>query len=618
MSKQRPIIPIVDVPQLYAESYSKEGCLLVRNELSGVWDEVTWADFGAMVHGMAMALVHAGIKEGQKVGVFSENHQKFLAADLAIFKAGAITIPFYASSSSAQVQYMVEHSEMSLLFVGEQKQYDAARAAMREMSHTLQLVLFDRRIERDGEDRDSTYFEDFVRLGDSEESSAELVERRKHWSLDNTAMILYTSGTSGTPKGVEITFRSVQVSVDQHLVELTDLKRGRVSMNFLPMTHIFEKMWCYVCLTKGVKIAINQNPKRILDALAEVRPHFMCNVPRFWEKVYVGVYEKVQNSPIVLKKMIDECIRVSRKYHFEYRAKGKKPPMVLKMQYRFYDRTLLRLLKRKVGIERGLLYPVAGAALADKVQAFLLSVGVPIVYGYGLTETTATVCYCKKDGFKFGSIGRALGGVQVKIDEAAGGEILVKGDTVTKGYYLDDEANAKAFTEDGWFRTGDLGSMDTEGNIFFKERAKDLFKTANGKYIVPNIIENLLTSGGMIEQAVIIADGRSFVSALILPVWSKVRAELAKAGVKDLPEDKVALSKHPEVYKVLEKHIAELSVAFASFETVKKFYILTEPLTIENGMLTNSLKTKRLVVEQHYEDAIRDLYSYHQLPDLTK
>lgn len=618
MSRQRTVIPIIDVPQRYAEDYPKECCLMVRNQLSGVWEEISWSTFGTMVYRLAAALIESGIEEGDRVGVFSENSDKFLAADLGIFRAGAIAIPFYASSSPSQVKYMVEHSQMKLLFVGEQEQYEAARAAMKELTQSLKLVLFDREIVRDGGDLDSIYLEDFLRIGDEGQHDTELSERRKRWHLDNTALILYTSGTSGTPKGVEIAFRSIHSAIINHAIELPLLKAGKVSMNFLPLTHIFEKMWCYVCLTMGVRIAVNHNPKEILRSLTEVHPHYMCNVPRFWEKVYVGVYEKVQTMPPILKKMTDECIRVSRKYHFEYRAKGKRPPTLLKMQYNFYSRTLLNILRKKVGIERGLIYPVAGAALADKVQAFLLSIDVPIVYGYGLTETTATVCFCHQDGFEFGSIGRALGGVSIRIDEAAGGEILVKGDTVMKGYYLNPEANAQAFTEDGWFRTGDLGSMDAEGNVFFKERAKDLFKTANGKYIVPNLIENLLTSDGLIEQAVVIADGRSFVSALILPNWEKLLIGLKEAGIDNLPEDKIALSKHPEVYKLLEQRIAELLESLASYEKVKKFYILTEPLSIDNGMLTNSLKTKRLVVEKHYEDAIRDLYAYHKLPDLTE
>lgn len=613
-----PFLPIIDIPKAYTQQYAKETCLLTRNPLSGSWEEMTWAHFGRFVERMAKAMIHTGIERGDRIAIFSENSEMFLGTYLASFRVGSIAIPFYASSSASQVRMMLEHSETRLLFVGEQSQYLAAVEAMSEMSQMVQLVLLDRDIERTGEDKESIYLDDYLRIGDELELEGELQRRRELWDIDDTALILYTSGTSGVPKGVQLTFRNVQMTITQHAIEIQELKPGKISMNFLPLTHIFELMWCMLCLSMRVKIAINRNPKKILQSLAEVRPHYMCNVPRFWEKVYVGVYEKMQSFPPLLKKIADESLRVSRKYHFEYRAKGRKPPFWLKMQYSFYSMILLDRVKKKVGVERGLFFPTAGAALADKVQAFLLSIGVPIVYGYGLTETTATVAYCHSDGFEFGSIGRPLGGVEVKIDEQAGGEILVKGDNVTKGYYKNPEANAAAFTSDGWFRTGDLGSMDAEGNLFFKERAKDLFKTANGKYIAPNVIENLLTSDALIDQAVVIADGRSFVSALIYPVWDMVKEELRKRGVANIPEAPEALSKLPETHELLQERIDLQLSELASFEKVKKFYLLTEPMSIDNGMLTNSLKTKRLVVEKYYEDAIRDLYSYHQLPDLTK
>ncbi len=619
MSKPKSILPIIDVTERYAQQYPNECCLLVRNQLSDVWDEVSWLSFGTLISGIAAGMIEAKCNVGDRIGIFSENSSRFLATYLGAFRTGLISIPCYASSSSEQVQYIAEHSHMKLLFVGEQPQYNAAWEAISGMNEPPKIVLMNRSIERVGEDRTSIYFEDFIRIGEENYPKDEIDRRRNDWNEDRTALILYTSGTSGQPKGVELTFKSVQASINQHSLELEELMPGKVSMNFLPLTHIFELMWCLVCLTMRVRIAINKNPKKILDSLAEVRPHYMCNVPRFWEKVYVGVYEKIQSFPKPLKWLTNECIKVSRKYHFEYRAKGKKAPLLLKIQYHFFSKTLLNILKKKVGVDRGLLFPVAGAALADKVQAFLLSISIPIVYGYGLTETTATVCYCRPKDFKFGSIGKPLGGVSVKIDDENGGEILVKGDTVTKGYYNAPEENARAFTPDGWFRTGDLGSMDIEGNIYFKERAKDLFKTANGKYIVPNVIENLLTTDSAIEQAVVIADGRSFVSALIYPNFERVKQLLKERSITiSSDENPEKLATNPQVYRILEEKIAEQLSQLASFEKVKKFHILTEPLSIDNGMLTNSLKTKRLVVEQHFEDAIRDMYSYHQLPDLTK
>lgn len=608
----------MDVPIRHPQDYPDQTCMLVRDDLSGAWEPVTWKTFGNMVQSTAQGLIHLGVQKGDKVGVFSENMDKFIASDIAIFAVGGLATPFYASCSAKQVQYMAEHSGMRVIFVGDQIQYDTAREASNLMETPLQIVIFNRNVEREEGDITSLYFEDFTRIALKSEYEQEVARRRAKWNVEDSAVLLYTSGTSGTPKGVELTHKSIQSAIDQHLIEIPGLKAGKISMNFLPLTHIFEKMWCYLCLCARIKIAVNTNPKQILKHMLEVRPHYMCNVPRFWEKVYVGVYEKIQSFSPLLRSITEDCIRVSRRYHFEYRAKGRKPPFGLKVQYELYSKTLLNLVKKKVGLERGRIFPVAGAALADKVHAFLLSIGIPIIYGYGLTETTATVCYCHPNGFEFGSIGRPLGGVEVMIDENAGGEILVRGDTVMKCYFNAPEENAKAFTEDGWFRTGDLGSMDAEGNIYFKERAKDLFKTANGKYIVPQLIENLLTSDALIEQAVVIADQKSFVSALIYPDWTLLRQKLTAQGLKALPESIEELAKLPETLKLMDDRIAYQVEDLASFEKIKKYHILTEPLSVENGLLTNSLKTRRQEVEKYFEKEIRELYGYHQLPDLAE
>ena len=249
-------------------------------------------------------------------------------------------------------------------------------------------------------------------------------------------------------------------------------------MSFLPMTHIFEKAWCYYCLHKGVTIAINQDPKMIQKTLPEVHPTLMCNVPRFWEKVYAGVHEKINSASPAMKKIFLDAIETGRKYNLEYKNKGIPAPCGLKLKFQFYNKTVFTLLKRVLGIERGRFFPVAGAPLSDTVNEFLQSVNIPIAYGYGLSETTATVCFYPEIGFQFGSIGEVMPGVQVKIDPG-NNEILVKGKTVMSGYYNKPEETKRAFTEDGFFRTGDAGRL--EGNtLFFTERIKDLYKTSNG------------------------------------------------------------------------------------------------------------------------------------------
>lgn len=624
MSKQITLYPLATLPKELMRVHPDDAALLVKNHQSKEWEPITRAEFASSIQAAAQSLLEFGIGTQDPIGVFSENMVNFLVADFAAFSIRAITIPFYATSSVAQVEYMIKDSQLRIIFVGQQLQYNTAYKALQSIEHEVKIVIFDEDVSLFPGDDKSVYFKDFINLGQSPINEVKVEQRRAEALPSDTAIIMYTSGTSGASKGVELIHKSLMATIKAHLDVLPHIKAGNVSMNFLPLTHVFEKMWCFLCIEAGVKVAINQNPKEILNNLLQIRPHYMCNVPRFWEKVYVGVYEKIQEFSPILRKFTSRCIELSRHYHFDYRVKGKKAPWNVQLAYSFYSQTLLKLVKKKVGVERGIYFPVAGAALSDKVHAFLVSIGIPIVYGYGLTETTATVSFCRPDGYVFGSIGRPLDILEVRIvaqDEQQAkegiGEIEVKGPTLMKGYYNKPEENQHAFTEDGWFRTGDIGYMDEEKNLFFRERSKDLFKTANGKYIAPQMLENLITSDPIIEQAVIIAEDRSFVSALIYPNWQRVMELVKKKELEDVPEDVPELSEHNSVYSLLESRIAVQLKDVASYETVKKFVILTEPLSIENGMLTNSLKTKRKAVEEHFAKEIEQMYSYNQLPNLN-
>lgn len=623
MSKKRNLQPLSYLPKVLRSEHPDDTALLIKNRETNRWVGVSRETFGMRIQEAAQSLIEFGIEAQEPIGIFSENMDKFLITDFAAFSVRAIAVPFYATSSVAQVEFIIRDSGLRLIFVGEQLQYNTTIKAIKELGREVKIVIFDRNVSLFPDDRSSVYFDDFLKLGQSPANEHRVDLRRVEALPPDTALIIYTSGTSGTSKGVEISHKSVMTAIRTHLEMLPSLKAGNISMNFLPLTHIFEKMWCYVCVLSGVKVAINQNPKEILKSLLEIRPHYMCNVPRFWEKVYVGVYEKIQSFSPFLKRITNKCINVSSHYHFDYRVKGKAAPLGLRLQYALYSGTLLNLVKRKVGVERGIYFPTAGAALSDKVHAFLVSIGVPIVYGYGLTETTASVSFCRPDDYRFGSIGKPIYGVDVRImpltdDQKEGGigEIQVRGITVMKGYHANPEATRSAFTDDGWFRTGDIGSMDEEENIFFKERSKDLFKTANGKYIAPQMIENLITSDSLIEQAVVIAEDRSFVSALVYPDWEKVKDLLKSKELSDLPEDYRSLSVHPDVYALLEGRMAVQLKDLASYETVKKFVVLAEPLSIENGLLTSSLKTKRAAVEKHFAKEIEAMYEYNSLPNL--
>ena len=342
----------------------------------------------------------------------------------------------------------------------------------------------------------------------------------------------------------------------------------------------------------------------IQKTLPEIHPTLMCNVPRFWEKVYVGVQDKINNSPSAIRKVFLDAIETGRLYNLEYKNKGIKAPFMLETKFRFYQKTIYAMLKRVLGLERGKLFPVAGAPLSDEVNIFLQSVDIHIRYGYGLSETTATVCFYPETGFIMGSIGTIMPDVEVKIDPS-NNEILVKGKTVTAGYYNKPEANAQSFTPDGWFRTGDAGRL--EGDVlYFTERIKDLYKTSNGKYIAPQAIEMLLSSDKYIEQIAVIGDERKFVSALIIPNFPMVEAYANQKGIGF--ESREELVANPEIIRLIESRVEEHQRNLASYEKIKKFTLLAEPFTMEGKELTDTLKLRRRVIGEKYAAQIEAMY----------
>ena len=591
--------------QRQAGKYGDRVALRYRDYKTETWIPVSWNQFAATVKTVSNALIELGIGIQENIAVFSQNKPECLYVDFGAFGVRAVTVPFYATSSEAQVHYMVGDAEIRYIFVGEQLQYDVAFRVMQLGSQLKQIIIFDKEVKRDERDQTSIYFDDFLRLGDNAHAETTVKIRMNEASADDVATIMYTSGTTGESKGVVLHHFNYLEAMRIHDIRLPMVNDKDTSMCFLPLTHIFEKAWTCYCLHKGVKIAINQDPKMIQKTLPEVHPTLMCNVPRFWEKVYVGVHEKINSSAPFMKKIFMDAIETGRLYNLEYKNKGIEAPFCLKAKFKFYDKTVFTLLKKVLGIERGRLFPVAGAPLSDTVNEFLQSVNIPIVYGYGLSETTATVCFYPEIGFQFGSIGEIMPGVEVKIDES-NGEILVKGKTVTTGYYNKPEENARSFTEDGFFRTGDAGRM--EGNIlFFTERIKDLYKTSNGKYIAPQAIEIEMGSDKYIEQIAVIGDQRKFVSALIVPAYALLEEYAEKKGIAYSSREELLASN--EIIRLIESHIEEHQKNMASYEKIKRFTLLPQPFTMEGRELTDTLKLRRPVVLQKYANEIEAMYA---------
>ncbi|MDB9040119.1 long-chain fatty acid--CoA ligase [Parabacteroides distasonis] len=586
-----------------AEKYGNRTALKHRDNATGKWLKISWREFSDKVMLTAKAMAEFGIKVQENIGVYSQNMPQCLYTDFGAYGNRVVSIPMYATNSPGQIEYIINDAKIRTLFVGEQLQYNNAFKVQKDSKYLERLVVFDPAVKMNPEDKTSIYFDDFLRLGDNAHAESTVKIRMTEAVPEDLATIIYTSGTTGESKGVMLPHSCYLEAMRIHDVRLPLVTDKDLSMSFLPMTHIFEKAWCYYCLHKGVTIAINQDPKMIQKTLPEVHPTLMCNVPRFWEKVYAGVHEKINSASPAMKKIFLDAIETGRRYNLEYKNKGIPAPCSLKLKFQFYNKTVFTLLKKVLGIERGRFFPVAGAPLSDTINEFLQSVNIPIAYGYGLSETTATVCFYPEIGFQFGSIGEVMPGVQVKIDPG-NNEILVKGKTVMSGYYNKPEETKKAFTEDGFFRTGDAGRL--EGNtLFFTERIKDLYKTSNGKYIAPQAIEMVMSGDNYIEQIAVIGDQRKFVSALIVPAYPLLEQYAGEKGISF--ESREELVKNKDIIRFIEARVEEHQKNLASYEKIKRFTLLPEPFMM-GCELTDTLKLRRPVVLQKYATEIEAMY----------
>lgn len=588
-----------------AEKYGQRTELTYRDDKSGKWIDISWDTFAEKVRLTSQAMIEYGINIQENIGIYAQNMPQCFYTNFGAFGIRAVEVSMYATSSPEQINYIIKDANIRLLFVGEQLQYNNAYKVLKESDEILkQLIIFDNNVVRHPEDKTSVYFDEFIRLGDNAHAETSVKIRRNEALREEIAMILYTSGTTGEPKGVIITHANMLEVMRIHDIRLLMLNDKDVSMCFLPLTHIFEKAWSCVCICQGITIAINQDPKRIQQILPEIRPTLMCNVPRFWEKVYAGVQDKITNSSPLLQKIFRHAIKTGHRYILEYKNKDIKIPTGLAIKFHFYDKTVFSLLKRVVGLNRGRLFPIAGAPLADHMAEFLLSVNMPIIYGYGLTETSATVCCYPTENYVIGSIGKIMPDIDVRID-SSNNEILVKGKTITPGYYRKPEETAKVFTEDGFLRTGDAGKLEGD-TLYFLERIKDLFKTSNGKYIAPQAIELSMSGNAYIEQCVVIADTYKFVSALIVPNFEAIGNYARKKGINfDTYQE---LIEKEEIHRFYHSTIEDCQKGFASYEKIKRFALLAEPLSMAKGELTDTLKLRRPVIAHNYAKQIAEMY----------
>ena len=586
-----------------AEKYGDRTALIYRDFGSLKWKDCSWNEFSKQVREVSNAMLNLGVKVQENVGVCSQNTVQYLFTDFGAFGIRAVTVPFYATSSEQQIQYMIADAQIRFLFVGEQEQYEKAYRVLPLCQTLEKIIIFDRSVRKAPHDTSSIYFDEFLKLGEGCPRQSEVESLYAQANDEDIANILYTSGTTGDSKGVVLTHGQYNAAMIANDENLPVGKDDRI-MCFLPLTHIFERGWCFLCLTEGAKIIVNTYPKEVQQSLCETHPTCMSSVPRFWEKVYIGVKEKIENSGVVQRKMFKHALAVGHKHNVEYLSRGKRPPLALQMEYKMIDKTVFSLLRKQLGLENPNFFPTAGSYVSPDVEEFILSVGIFMMVGYGLTESLATVSNVHKDKpFTIGSVGRPISGLDIKIGE--NDEILLKGPTITRGYYNREALNKESFTEDGYFRTGDAGYLQN-GELFLKERIKELFKTSNGKYIAPQMIESKLLVDLFIEQLAVIADQRKFVSALIVPNFAALE-EYAKDNDIDFKTNE-DLCHDKRIIQMMEERINTLQQQLANYEKVKKFTLLPKPFTMESGELTNTLKIKRRVLNKNYAKEIEAMY----------
>lgn len=604
MNKQ--LYHLAEYPHRLRKKFGSKRIIRYQKKDNGPWYNLNGEEFSERCLLAAKALVAENIKEGERVGFYTQNSVDALSSELGLFMVRGTSVPLYATSSPDQVEFILRDAGIEVLFVWEQYQYNNAWEVQKRTGLLRRIIVLEPNVLLHPEDTISLKYEEFIRRGNSK-SHEHIANTRSSQALpDDIAVIIYTSGTSGRSKGVALKHKQFMMQVQTHADLLTNLSSKDVSMSFLPQSHIFEKIWVYYCLFIGATVAILTNPKTIQTALVDIHPTMMCSVPRFWEKVYGGVQDKIKSMPPTLQKIMRHAIKVGEEYRLNYKNQGKRAPLYLKLLYKLYKETLFAKLKKVLGIQRGKFFPVAGAALSPEINRFLQSVSIPICCGYGLSESTATVCFYPDKHFDINSVGTVLDHVQVRIDPETN-EIQLKGPTIITEYYNNPEADKEAFTEDGYFRTGDAGRLEGK-TLYFTERIKDLFKTANGKYVAPQMIEGLLMLDPIFEQVAVIGDGYKFISALISPNWDILKKEAHERGL-NTERSTAELAQDHEIRRLLHAHIEQAQVSIANYEMIKRFTILSEPFSMENGELTPTLKIKRNVVYKHYAQAISDMYA---------
>jgi len=601
MENHRPQTLVELLRQAVAAGPDREA---LRFKQDKAWVGMTAERLLERVRNVALGLYRLGVRKGDRIAILAESGPLWSITDYAVLSNGAVNVPIYPTQPPHQVEYILRESEPKLLFVSTARQMKRVNDALKKFPD-LRIVPFQPIAGGEGLTSFDRIEEEGARL------AAEQPELYEAISSDvlasDLASIIYTSGTTGEPKGAMLTHSNVTFNALASGAFLR-IESGGVMLSFLPLSHIFERMVLYLCLHRGVQINYATGIETVSADIQDVRPTLMSTVPRLLEKIYARMQKNAADGGGLKKRIFDWSLEVARKSALRSTKSEPLPPL-LQLQREVADRLVFAKLREAVGgrIRRMV---SGGAALPSELALVFTGAGIPVLQGYGLTETSPVIAVNTLEHNRIGSVGRPLPGLETKIAED--GEILTRGPHVFQGYFKKPEETAAAFTEEPaeaerWFKTGDIGLFDPEGFLFITDRKKDLIKTSGGKYVAPQMIEGMITQSEFVEQAVIVGDKRKYVSALIVPDFERLRAWAKEQGAP--ANDKQALIADRRVVDMIKADVNRLTRELADYEKVKRIGLLAEEFSIDGGELTPTLKVRRRVVEEKYAELIESLYS---------
>ena len=589
---------LVDVFNLIVRKHKRPDTLNYKS--GGRWVPISSDEMLARAKRIAAGLHALGVNRGDRVALLSDSRVEWTLTDAGSIFAGTIDVPIYPTLTPPQVRYILNDSGSSVLFLANREKFVELKDALGECPAVKHIIFFD---------TDGVTSTDGLTLAQLEEKGRELEQSEPGYvdrvaaqiTPDDLATIIYTSGTTGEPKGVMLTHSNLVSNLIDSSGHLS-FGEGDTALSVLPLSHVFERQAMYMYLHRGMAVYFAESLLTIGPNLREVRPTVLVGVPRIFEKIYARIRERAAEAGRVSAVLLAWSVSVAREYAKHVMA-HEPVPAFLKLKHAIASKLVFSKWQSAFGGRMRLLVS-GGAALPEDLTYIYIGAGIPIVQGYGLTETSPVITASNIEDNRVGTVGTAIPNVEIRIAED--GEIEVRGPNVMRGYYNKPEETRAVFTSDGWFKTGDIGTIDEDGFLRITDRKKELFKTSGGKYISPQPIEQAIKGSRFVNQVVLIGAERKFPAALIVPVWEQLESYCKLKGIE--VKSRSELCRHPRIIDLIQRQIDGLTPNIAKYERIKKVALLENEFTIEGGELTPTLKVKRRVIDQKYRDVIEKLY----------